>query len=710
MQLTKAKVAEICQKQKEISKKGLSAQYDNSVSAWSFYNSDQSSYSDRIQYLDTYMRRKRSLVTFNKIQQNVDSVVGFMAQNRRQAKFVARLPNNQGQQLYSKNMNALYNYMRENTNSDQLETEQDLDMMVCGYGAIDADVSYTIGNATKMPNGEIVKKKLSTDCVYWDPRAKQKNLMDKRWCGYYEDYELEDALDLFQDSKTEDFEQVADDSPEESNYVFNPYGGIYSKIRLDDSVEWTSKDQNMVRVYNHQWMEYETFYKAANPLYAEQDPLKAMFIQMKLDLIASEQKQVGDSLGRDLFELDPRAEVLVFDESIKARLVKELNVEPIAYKRKTFYWAVVSGSHVFSWGKCISQQDFSIKFKTGTYNHNKKIWVGMVNPMMEPQEYYNKALTEQLFAIASNSKGGVIIEENSTEDIADFEAKYAKTDGVVVVKDGAVSGGTIMPKAQPQMNTGITEILGLAEQNISQNGVDPAFMGDVTRADTSGVLYKRMVRQIISKFSMYVDSITLYQKEDARLHGDLIPLWVENNLGALARITGEDGMEDFVELTQDMLAPEYDVDIQEAPQSVDEKMETAQMLNSNALNLLTAQQVGPGLMFMKEALQFTRLDGDVRMRLSEALQPQEDPRIAMMQQQLQAMQEMIQSGMVEKTKSETEYNMARAMKTMKDADVSTVNVPKVQAETIKIMEEAGRTAVESNAAMQAPVQDTQVNV
>lgn len=706
--MNKSEIAKKCRIQKEISKKGLSGQYDNSISAWSFYNSDQSTYADRIQYLDTFNRRKRSLVVFNKIQQNVDSVVGFMAQNRRRAKFVARLPKNQGQQLYSKNMNALYDYMRENTNADQLETEQDLDMMVCGYGAIDSDISYTIGNATKMPNGEVVKKKLATDCVYWDPRARQKNLMDKRWCGYYEDYELKDALDLFEDSTEEDFEQVADDAPEENNYIFNPFGGIYSKIRLDDSVEWTSKEQNMVRVYNHQWMEYETFYKASNPLYEAADQLTAMFIQMKLDAIAAEQKPVGDSLREDMFAFDPRAEVLVFDDSIKGRLVKELGVVPVAYKRKCFYWAVVSGEHVFSWGKCISQQDFSIKFKTGTFNVAKKIWVGMINPMMEPQTYYNKALTEQLFAIASNSKGGVIIEESTTEDIADFEQKYAKTDGVMVVKDGAISGNTIMPKAQPQMNTGIGEILQLAEQNISQNGIEN--LGDISKQDMSGVLYKRVVRQVLSKFAMYVDSITLYQKEDARLHGDLIPLWVENNVGAMMRITGEDGAEDFIRLTTDMLAPEYDVDIQEAPQSVDEKMETAQMLNTSAMNLFSVQQVAPGITFMKEALQFARLDGDVRQRLSESLQPPEDPRIAMMQQQLQQLQQLIQSGMVEKTQSETQKNLAMAAKTMKDADVSTVTVPKVQAETVKIMQEADRTSVESFVALSTPVKDTQVNL
>jgi len=57
----------------------------------------------------------------------------------------------------------------------------------------------------------------------------------------------------------------------------------------------------------------------------------------------------------------------------------------------------------------------------------------MVNPMMEPQKYKNKALTEMMFTIAANSKGGVMIEEDAVEDIADFESKWAKTDAVIRV-------------------------------------------------------------------------------------------------------------------------------------------------------------------------------------------------------------------------------------------------------------------------------------
>lgn len=692
-------VARIFKKQREISKRGLSQQLENNETTWSFYNADQMAYSDRIQFVDTFDRKRRATVNFNEVQKNVDSVAGFMAQNRRQAKYLAHLPKDQGQELYSKNMNALHDYHRENTNADQMESDQDLDMLVQGYGAIDTEMSYIIGNATTMPNGEIIKKRV-TQTAYWDPNAKQKNIEDRRWTGYYEDHELKDALDLFQGSEEKDFEQVAEDEPSDTGYVFNPYGGIYDKIKRMNTVEWTSKETEMVRVYKHEWMEYETFYRAENPFYAAQDPMDAMFIKAKLEEIQAGIKQLGDTKTGDMFDFDPTAEVLTFDEATKRKMVKAFtsDIEPIPFKRKVFYTAVISGKHVFTWFKSVCQQGFTIKFKTGTWNHNRKIWMGMVNPMMEPVKYYNKALTELMFTIAANSKGGVMIEEDAVEDIADFESKYAKTDGVIVVATGALAAGKIMPKAQGAVPTGLENIITLSQANIASNGVDPSFLGDISKEDTSGVLYKRRIRQVISKFARYFDSITLYQKEDARMMADLIRVWVENNQGEWVRITGKDGAEDFMRIMEDMLAPEYDVTIQEASQSSDEKQETAILLSGFADKLMLAGDINSGKAFLSESLGFMRLDGDVRNRLSELLQPKDqvDPmQFQQMQQQLQEMQKFIESGQVEKTKSETQRNYATAAKTMKDADISEASLPKVHAETVKTLEEAKRTAAEA---------------
>lgn len=691
-------VAKIFNKQREISRRGLSRQFENSESCWSYYVANQMSYSDRIQFEDTWGRKRRALVNFNDVQANVDAVAGFMIQNRRIAKAIARLNQNEGQQIYSKKTNTLLEYHRSCVNADQIESAQDLDMLVVGYGAVDTDLSYNIGNATTMPNGEIVKKQVTRTC-YWDPSDSSRNLTMARWAGYYEDYELRDALNLFQDSKQEDFQLVNEENPANLGYVFNPYGGIYDKIKLDNTVEWSSQEAEMVRVYNHQWFEYETYYKAANPLYQTTEYLDALYMQMRLEQIADQIKLPGDTKERDMFAFDPKAETFTFDETTKNKLVKEFGelIEPIPFKRKVFYTAVVSGKHVFTWFRSVSQNGFSIKFKTGTYNENQRIWMGMVNGMMEPQKYKNKALTELMFIIAANSKGGVMVEKSAVEDIADFEGKWAKTDGVIVVEDGVLSRQAIQEKARGAVPTGLENIITLAEQGIAKNGVDPAFLGDIARDDQSGLLYKRRIRQVISKFARYFDSITMYQKEDCRLMLDLNRIWVENNQGAIIRMTGEDGTNEYFEVSEDIYTPEYDVVIEEAALSSDEKLETAQMLSTQGNALLTVNQVAQGLAFINESLQFYRLDGDVRERLSKSLQPQQDdPRIAMLQAQIQQLQQVIQSGQIEKVQSETRKNLAVAEKTMKDASISEAELPKIHAETIRTLEEAKRTALETN--------------
>lgn len=706
-------VAKTVRKQQTISKRGLSTQYENTITTQEFYNGDTMSYEDRIQFIDDFGHRRRALVQFNKVQMNVDAVVGFMAQNRRQAKYIARLTASEKQNLYSKNMNALYEFHRDNANADQLETDQDADMMINGYGAIDTDLSYVVGNSTTDPNGEIVKMRLDPLCVGWDPMAKGKNLLDARWAYYWQDYDLQEALDLFQGSKEEDFEKVSDSDPSDTGYTYNPWGGLYDKIKLEDAIEWANRDEEMVRVYNHQWFDYETFYRADNPLYQAQTPEDAMFCKMKLDLIVGQLKEEyngPDGIeARDMFEFDPMAEQLTFGNEVKRILVREFGelIKPVSFKRKVFYTAVTSGEHVFICFKSISQQGFSIKFKTGIYNAPMKFWTGMVNAMMEPAEYYNKALTELMFTIAANSKGGVMIEEDAVEDIADFESKWAKTDAVIKVQSGALAAGKIQQKAQGAVPTGLENIITLSDANISAAGVDPSFLGQNMDDGQSGILYKRRIRQVISKMARYFDSITLYQKEDARLMGDLIPVWIENNNGMWVRVTGEDGQEEFKQITLDMMAPEYDVSIQEAPQTPEDKQETAAVLGTYADKLAAVGNLPAAAAFYAESLQYLPLDGDVRNRLTKVLQPKDDqvdPALfQQMQQQLQELMSEQNKVMMEKTKSETAKNMA-------SVETSRAQINKTHADTTKALEEAARTGLETDLIRRGDYDTPTVNI
>jgi len=698
---SKEEVAKLFKKQLKQSQRALDGQYQNTKKCQAFYNNDIGYYRDQIEFAEKDGAKRRAMVNFGKIQENIDSVSGFLAQNRRQAKFTARVSEDQGQEQYSKNMNAYYTFHRDNQNADQLETDQDTDMLINGYGGIDTDLSYMVGRSTTTPNGEILKKKLRADQVYWDGRARAKNLLDSRYMGYHDDYDLKDALNLFQKSKKEDFEPVPTDD-NQKGYTYNPWGGLYDRIKVLDSVEWASQEEETVRVYNHQWMEYETFYKAENPIYLAEDPLDALYMKAKLDVIFSEIKDEGPEniVISDMFDFDPTAQTIFFDQATKGRLVAEFGdlITPIPFTRKCFYTAVVSGDHVFSAFKSISQQGFSIKFKTGYYDETHNIWVGMTNAMMEPAEYFNKALTEMLFALAANSKGGVIIEEDAVEDIVEFTENYAKTDGVCVVRSGTVQNNKIMPKAQPAVPTGLETILTLADQNISANGVPSAFMGNVEREDQSGIFFKRRIRQIISKLSKYFDSVTLYQKEDARLHLDLIPVWVQNNEGASVMIAGPDGGEDFIDVAEDMLYAEYAVSVQESPQTPEDKQETATVLGTYADRVMPFNP-SAGQAFLAESLQMLPLPGDVRARLVKTLQPSDMVPMAEMQKLQAQLQEVT-----------SQLNQAQMAKLAADTALSQAKTITEQANAADKLEQAANKGLENDLIRQGGYEKATVSI
>lgn len=672
-----AKLSERFRKERDLAVRGLGVQRDNTVLCQSYYNSPNSNYWDMMAYGDeTGSRRRRAMVRFQKIQQNIDSVVGFLAQNRRQAKYIARVNSAQQQQLYSRNMNALYTYHRENMNADQLESRQDLDLVVCGYGAIDTDVSYMVGRASTMPGGEIVKMRIDPMRVYWDPAARGPNVEDRRFCGYYQDYDLKDALNLFEKSTETDFEFVSETEAEDkAGYVYNPWGGLYDKIKLNDSVDWSAKEEEMVRVYNHQWFEYETFYRCDNPLYQIDDPQLALFAKAKLDVMKSELKSYqpsGIDAG-DLFDFDPLAKELTFDAKTKSKLVAEFGelIKPVSFIRKCFYTMIISGDHIFAKFKNISQQGFSIQFKTGQYNERGKFWIGMCNSMIEPEKYYNKALTELMFTISANSKGGWLVEEGAVEDMAVFEAAVARTDGVVPVMDGALSGQKIQDKARPALPTGLENIIQISDAAISSSGVDPAFLGQ-TNNDETGILFKRRIRQIISKMWWVADANTLYQKEDARLCEDFIRVWCQNNEGQWIRITGPDGADQFMQVSEDMMTSQYDVSIQEGAQTPEDKEQTSAFVSGMADKYLSVGNMQIATSLHSEAVQMLPLDGDIKNRISQTLVPSNQmvpiAQVQQLQQQIQQLTSQINQAQVDNLKSMTALNVAKVGESHATAD------------------------------------------
>lgn len=683
---------------KEITQSRLAKQYANTKKCQSFYAGDFMSYQDRIDFTSVRGEKKKALVKFNKVKPYVNAVKGFMAQNRRKPKYEARIQNDKLQELFSGYANAISGYCRDNANADQIETQQDGDMLIVGYGCTESALTYGEGYATSEADGEYIKGRLDPLAVGWDPYAKATNLLDRRWDYHAREYNLDDAKVLFSRANEEDFEEADDGNERNANYEYFPYGGNYDKIA---PLEWTDKEDNLVKIYFYQWYDIEPYYKAANPLFEIEDPQILQAVDIFLQNLAAESEDES---------FDPRAEILVFGKELKPQLEEYFGAqlgELYEFKRKVFYEAVVSGESVFTAYKSISQQGFTRQFKTGDYDATNGIWMGMVNSMMEPVLYYNKALTELMFTIASNSKGGVFYEESAVNDIEEFETNYAKTDGAIEVADGAISGNKIKQKATPQLPTGLQDIIGLSDSAVQDvNGFDVTFMGSREFANDTAAFQRQRIRQAMSLLACYFDSAALYQKIGARIDLDLFRVFVENNHGMAIRVIGEEGQAMFMELNSKQLSLEYDIAIGEAPMTVQDKQEQAQILISIGDKLAMTDPRASKIVYAK-AIELMSLDFAVKEGIKEVLNPEEQPLdpayVKQLEEMVQQLQEQGRQAQLKKTLAGADLDQARAEKTLAEID-------KTRADTTDVLEAARNKSLENDIIASGEYTQANVNI
>lgn len=561
--MNKKEVLEQFEKHYNISKYGCRNQWKHIEECRAFYNGDYMKYVDDITF-GRGASRKVKQVSFNRVKPYVNSVVGFLIQQRRKPSYQAKLTDSKEQVAYSDYLNGYSDYIRENTNSDQMETRQDLDLIVGGIGCTDTGITTKEGLATRLPGGEVIEERVDMLHVGYDPEATHPNLLDSGWVYRAKDYDCEEAEELF-GVEEEEFEFV-DQDDSSINYQFNPYGGITDKI----GYEWADPQRKLVRVYFYQWFEVENFYRVENPLKNITNPTEAGLLQMAFAAVEQEE-------GSEAFSFDPTAQILTVTKDIKKQVTEifdafGIDFEPVKEKRKVYYTAIVSGKRCFDVYKSVTQQGFTLKFKTGDRDDTHNIWTGMVASMRDPQRYYNKSLTELMLIIASNSRGGVMYEADAVENIQKFENDYARTSAAVKVNPGAISGNKIAPKAQPQLPTGYENILQLSGAALSEvTGIDESFFGAISGGNETAMLQRQRIKQATTTLASYLDSIVLYTKEQARMMLSFIRLLAESNDGTYFSMRDDEGQLIYEIVSTDYLVDEYDIVIGEAPDTATQK-------------------------------------------------------------------------------------------------------------------------------------------
>ena len=693
-------------KQRGISEDGNSLQHRRAKINHSFHHGNEAAYPAIING-----RSRRRMVTFNKVKPFIDAVCGFMIQLRRKPDYQARMTDNKKQQFYSMCMNNFSDYLRDNANMDQIETRQDREMLIAGYGAVDSNISYE-----KNPDGEVVAETIKYDEVYWDPQSQEPNMLDSRWVYRKKVYSRGEAMDRFQDSKPEDFEE-ANEGEDSRDFVYNPYGGAYDKI-AEDGIGGGEED--LVKVFYYQYWTLEKYYRARNPLYDIQDPeLVNVLDQMMNTMKETRMDLTEEDYIDDIFDFDPRAEYLIMTPTIKndMQLLFErismmygvqIEVEYQEFLKKCYYTAIVSGRKVLRKFKSPDQQGFTIKFKTGSFDPDRKLWMGMVDSLREPAKYANKALTEMLFVIASNSKGGVLYEEGAVDDPARFEQEYAGTNAAIKVNDGALSNNKIQPKATASLPSGYEKIYEISESSLTEvSGVNREFLASSANNQVSALLEAQRINQVIATLADYFDSIGLYQIESARLFTTYIKMLAQNSQGRLVSLIGQNGVREYIELTEDKLINEYDIEIGETPISATQKQETL----STLLTMADKAAVF-GVNILATVTDYLNIKQSDKQILKAALTP--NPEVEQFKMKT-AVEQRQEEKML--NQSITQSQFARAEKDMADKAYKLAQIPKLgadvdetQANTVKILNEAENKSIENTVLKNIPVDNMNVSI
>jgi hypothetical protein len=237
--------------------------------------------------------------------------------------------------------------------------------------------------------------------------------------------------------------------------------------------------------------------------------------------------------------------------------------------------------------------------------------------MRDPQKFANAFFTQILHIIQTTSKGGVMAEDGAIDDIKQFEESWAKHDVVTLVPTGALATGKIQPKPATPYPQGLDRLMEMAITAIRDStGVNQELLGLVER-EQAGVLEDQRKQAAYGILAAFFDSMRRYRRAQGGL---LLKLMRNLPPQTLVRVVGEDGGAQYIQLAMDPNTAKFDVIVDEAPTSPDQKRKV----------WAAAQQLMPVL---KDAGQevwmvladYSPLPASVVAKLKQVLQQQMQP-------------------------------------------------------------------------------------
>lgn len=571
-------------------------------------------------------------IVFNRIQPMVAAVVGHQVNNRQEVKY---LPREIGDVQVNELLTGAAQWVDDECDAEDETSEVFWDLVVTGMGWSETRISYDEDIDGKIHSAE----RIDPLQMFWDPTSQRRNLKDAKYVIRAKWVARKDAKIQWPKIKEidDDGESPIDDEVDE------PHDATKAFLYEQDANQWYNKHKDQVLILQTQWYEHK-------PVYRVGDPQTGRIVEL------SENK---------------------FNK-VKSRL-DENGIKYVRQLKKVYYQMFSCGETVLDEGENACPYDFTLRSVTGKRDASKGFWFGLVRGMIDPQKWANKFFSDIQDIMVSNRQGGAFVEETALVDPRQAEEIWNDPNPLILVRDGAISRGAIQERNPIPYPTGLDRMLEWAVNSLpAVTGINLEMMGFANR-DQPNVLEMQRKRSALTVLADLFDSMRRFNKERGRVVLHFIQTYI--NDGRLIRIVGQNGKEQFVPLALDPMQTKFDVIVDEAATSPNQKEETFAVLMQLLPGLLKA-----GIMPPPSMLDYLPLPSSLVADWKKQLSPEEKPPDPMQQLTLQELQ-----AKVEKLSADTDKSRAQAQQVAVDTESQMLENEAVKMGVIHPLDLKGRT-------------------
>lgn len=476
----------------------------------------------------------RIAIVFNRVCRTINAVVGIESQNRQEVVYLPRDLSNKDSGAAEK-MTEAAKYVRDQADMEFYESDAFEDDLITGMGWTEILVNYE-----EHIEGDIKKERIDPLHMLWDGNAHQRNLVDSNYCGRVKRIPHSEFKENWPNSNAMAWKEFVDLG------TMEPHDADNDKYYLNDQTGEESLDY--VYVVQLQWRERK----------------RVMAVEVITQDPNDPDKKDSKFLEKGMMEDDEL-------EQYKSLLMAQQNVIEIKttpVPRWHYYQAFVNGTQVLEMDDAPSQKGFTFQCQTGLRDATKRRWFGLVQLMIDPQKWANNFLSLIMFIMSKNKKGGLLAEKTAFDDIKAAERDWAKPDSIVWLSEGGLT--KVQEKGQAQYPDGIDRLYEKALTAINDiPGVAQELMGLAQGNQPIGLELTRKQAAVIM-LAKFFDNTRLYRKRDGRVLADMIREYMSD--GRLIRVLSPDQPQpELVPLIKDEVSFEYDIVVDDAPSSPNQK-------------------------------------------------------------------------------------------------------------------------------------------